>query len=301
MIAKLIKAFTGHEGSIYALEGSGRKDRVFTAGGDRIVSEWDLSGNEPARGVVKVEAVVYALCHIPERNWLLVGTSEGRMHVIDLKGRKELHNLELHKAGIFDLRFHPTTGNIFSASGDGSIAVLQLDRLDRTERRSLAPGHKIRAIDFHPLHPEVAFACGDGNIRIYSLERFEERLVFPAHALSANCVRYHPAGNYLLSGGRDAHLCAWDPATGASLERIPAHNYAIYSIAFSPDQHNFATASRDKTIKIWDAETIGFRLRIDRDTYNGHRNSVNKVLWSRYDNYLISAGDDKAVLVWEVV
>ena len=124
-------------------------------------------GTNP-QGVVKVEAVVYALCHIPERNWLLVGTSEGRMHVIDLEGRKELHNLELHKAGIFDLRFHPTTGNIFSASGDGSIAVLQLDRLDRTERRSLAPGHKIRAIDFHPFIRKSPLPAGmetSGSIR----------------------------------------------------------------------------------------------------------------------------------------
>jgi WD40 repeat protein len=294
-------ALTGHEGSVYALERSGREDRVFTGGGDRIVTEWDLSGQEPPRALVSVGAVVYSLCHIPDRNWLLIGTSGGNLHILDLVARRELHNIIVqHSAGIFDIRYHEPTGNFFSAAGDGTIAIGRLDAPSVVERRSLAPGHKVRSIDLHPGGEEVAFACGDGTIRIYSLKHFEERLRIKAHELSANVVAYESGGKYLLSGGRDAHLCAWNIAEGGLIRKIPAHNYAIYSISFSPDQRYFATASRDKTVKIWDADAIDFRLRIDREKHNGHKNSVNKVLWTRYRNRLVSTGDDRAVLVWEV-
>jgi len=31
-----------------------------------------------------------------------------------------------------------------------------------------------------------------------------------------------------------------------------------------------------------------------------HQNSVNKLIWSTYNNYLISAGDDRAIMIWEI-
>ena len=125
-------------------------------------------------------------------------------------------------------------------------------------------------------------------------------MAFDAHQLSANCVAYHPNGKQLLSGGRDAHLNSWDASTYQLIKSIPAHNYAIYDIVFSPDNKYFATASRDKTIKIWNAEDAGLLMRINKEKYDGHSNSVNKLLWCKYNNYLVSTGDDRIIMVWEV-
>ena len=102
----------------------------------------------------------------------------------------------------------------------------------------------------------------------------------------------------ILTGGRDAHLNIWDAKSYTLIKSIPAHNYAIYDIVFSPDAKLFATASRDKTVKIWDAETFELQVRINKENYDGHVNSVNKLLWT--DKYLVSTGDDRAVMVWEV-
>jgi WD40 repeat protein len=129
----------------------------------------------------------------------------------------------------------------------------------------------------------------------------EEKIIYSAHTLSANIVRYSPDGKFLLSGGRDAHLNIWDTKNYSQVKSIPAHNYAIYDIAFSPDAKLFATASRDKTIKIWDADMFEILARISKENYEGHVNSVNKLFWSDYNNYLVSSGDDRAVMVWEIV
>ena len=62
----------------------------------------------------------------------------------------------------------------------------------------------------------------------------------------------------------------------------------------------FATGSRDKTIKIWNADNFELLLRIDNAKNKGHTQSVNKLLWSDFNNYLVSTGDDKAIMVWKI-
>ena len=138
----------------------------------------------------------------------------------------------------------------------------------------------------------------DCNIRIFDLTTLEEKKIFVAHTLSANCICYSPDGALILTGGRDAHLNIWDAKTYTRIKSIPAHNFAIYDIVFSPDAKLFATASRDKTIKIWDAETFELQVRINKENFEGHVNSVNKLIWT--ENYLLSTGDDRSVMVWEV-
>jgi WD40 repeat protein len=62
----------------------------------------------------------------------------------------------------------------------------------------------------------------------------------------------------------------------------------------------FASASRDKTIRIWSAETYELQKSIDKEKYDGHLNSVNKLLWLHSHNYLISGSDDRSIIIWKV-
>ena len=82
------------------------------------------------------------------------------------------------------------------------------------------------------------------------------------------------------------------------ISSIPAHNYAIYDIAFDPTGNYFATASRDKSVKIWDYNSLSVLERLEGNDGKGHINSVNKLLWLE-DGTLLSAGDDRAVQSWK--
>jgi centriolar protein POC1 len=75
---------------------------------------------------------------------------------------------------------------------------------------------------------------------------------------------------------------------------VPAHNYAIYSIAFG---HGIcASASRDKTIKIWDELSFNPIQRLDTKS-GGHSHSVNKLLFQH--DHLISCSDDRQIICWK--
>ena len=80
----------------------------------------------------------------------------------------------------------------------------------------------------------------------------------------------------------------------------PAHWFTINKIVFHPEGKWFATGSRDKTIKIWDAETFELLKVIETMRDKGHINSVNCLLWSEHNDYLLSCGDDRSIIAWEV-
>ncbi|MBU2267223.1 MAG: WD40 repeat domain-containing protein, partial [Bacteroidetes bacterium] len=77
------------------------------------------------------------------------------------------------------------------------------------------------------------------------------------------------------------------------------HLFAIYQIIYHPTLPFFATASRDKSIKIWRAEDFSlFKNLTIGKAREGHLLSVNDICWTTDGENLISVGDDKFVKVW---
>lgn len=298
--AELVGKLTGHSGSIYALEEGFENGQIITGSGDRRVVLWNLASLSPETWTVNVGSVIYSLLHIPTKQLLLIGTMSGSIHVIDLAAREEIKNLKHHRAGIFDLKYSLVSGHIYAASEDGTVSVISLDEFNFLKGFKLCD-KKVRDIAINEASGEIAIACGDGTIRILDLISLEEIQILSPERASVNAVRFHPDNKHLITGEKDAYIHIWKKnGLYEMVEAIPAHNYAIYSIDFSPNGKYFATASRDKTIKIWDAKIFQFLLRIDKDKYDGHVHSVNKLVWCNYNNYLATTGDDRTVRIWNI-
>lgn len=71
------------------------------------------------------------------------------------------------------------------------------------------------------------------------------------------------------------------------------HLSAVRGVAFSPDGTLVATASLDKRIKLWDADT-GQEL----NTLAGHRGGIYQVVFSPNGTRIASAGGDGTIRVW---
>jgi WD40 repeat protein/tRNA A-37 threonylcarbamoyl transferase component Bud32 len=72
------------------------------------------------------------------------------------------------------------------------------------------------------------------------------------------------------------------------------HTASVNGVCFSPDGRRLATASWDRTVRLWDAAT-GQELR----ALTGHAGSLTSVCFSPDGRRLASASDDKTVRVWD--
>ncbi|MEM9261488.1 MAG: hypothetical protein AAGA62_17745 [Bacteroidota bacterium] len=121
-----------------------------------------------------------------------------------------------------------------------------------------------------------------------------------ANEPSVFCVAFQPGFPRIISGGRDAQLRFFDLAySRLPAANITAHLSTINDLAFDPTGRYLATASRDKTVKLWEVDTWQL-LKFDEVVRDrGHVNSVNTLLWLD-ERTLITAGDDRRILEWEV-
>ncbi len=72
------------------------------------------------------------------------------------------------------------------------------------------------------------------------------------------------------------------------------HTSRVTALAWSPRSTHIATASYDKTLRVWDISR-GFSII----TYRGHWDRVQAVAWSPDGTRIASAGDDSTVQVWD--
>lgn len=290
---------TGHQGALFALDYGDEAGSILSAGGDGLIVRWLPQAPETGEVIARVDSNVFAMKYIPELHRLAIGNMYGGVHWINLHNNENLRNVAHHEKGVFAMEW--INGHLYSLGGQGRLAKWDAEgcRVLETVRLS---HNSLRGLAYHPDRNELAIGASDHSIYLLDAESLAlKHHLEGAHSNSVFAVAYSPDGRYLFSGGRDAHLRVWDLAQNRALvSEQPAHWYTINAIAFAPDGRTLATASRDKTIKLWDAATFKLLKVIDKSRYGGHTHSVNDLLWSKEEGWLISASDDRQLMGWEV-
>lgn len=290
--------FKGHRDSVFTLEAAPERGNFFSAGGDGMVVRWSLY--DPDRGVpiVQVPHSVYALCCLAEQNRLVAGHNFEGLHLIDLDKKGEIRSLKITSAPIFSIVRHEK--RLFAACGDGTVVETDTE-LKRVVRQVRLSDKSARALAYNPQRSELAVGYSDHTVRILAAEALTPLQKLQGHTGSVFGLAFTPDFELLASVGRDAHMKFWKADGDYELfDDIVAHGYAIHDAAFSADRPYFATASTDKTIRLWNGRDRTILKVIDKARYDGHSGSVNKLLFLPGNpDVFASCGDDRTIRVWQ--
>ncbi|KAI6198331.1 Notchless-like protein 1 [Aphelenchoides fujianensis] len=209
-----------------------------------------------------------------------------------------------HTASVTCLRWGGC-GFIYSGSQDRTVRAWRSDT--GTPFRTLT-GH---AHWINTLALNVDYALRIGSYDPASRTWAPQEVSFPRRSLfhslfdlrrteAAALKRYQQALNgkteKLVSGSDDFTLFLWDPTSGKKeVARLTGHQQLVNQVAFSPDTRLLASASFDKSIRIWCGQTGRFLK-----TLRGHVQAVYQLAWSADSRLLVSGSADSTLKVWNM-
>eukprot|EP00884_Botryococcus_braunii_P005211 jgi/Botrbrau1/14691/Bobra.0108s0047.1 len=98
----------------------------------------------------------------------------------------------------------------------------------------------------------------------------------------------------LISASDDHTMYLWEPRKSEKpLVRLSGHVQIVNHVSFSPDGRWLASASFDKSIKLWNGVSGAFVA-----TLLGHVGPVYQAAWSSDSRLLVSASKDSTLKVW---
>jgi len=224
-----------------------------------------------------------------EGKWRLASSGkDGKTIMWDVNNGRQQFSLSGHTAAVTSVKWGGQK-LIFTGSQDRTVKVWS-DIDGKLVRTLEGHGHWVNTL---ALSTDYAIRTGSFDHHGKCPETHGER-VKKAKERYETVIKGRP--ERLVSGSDDFTMFMWDPSTGKKpLHRMTGHVQLVNHVVFSPNGHFVASASFDRSVRLWDGATGKFVAAM-----RGHVQAVYQVCWSADSRLLLSASKDSTLKVWDV-
>lgn len=271
--------------------------RVGYFGGDSgVLYEWAFHDGSPARPIGEHEGEIY--CVSAGRDGVVVVTTTLLECVVWERSGSgwEQRTLEVD-GGAASVAFSHDRGRFVVWTPQGRLTVTEAPFGEEVAEFDFGGG--VMGCAFSSDNSRFAAAGREGIVREWSVESGEELLVADATRGDGTVLSlaYTPGGNALAAGLMHRMIMIFMLDESARRTLVGGHEEAVTGMVFLGDGNTMVSASRDRTIRLWD---FGGPVGPGRVlTLYGHAEPVLDVAFSPDLTTIASAARDRTVRLWD--
>ncbi|BFU23326.1 WD domain, G-beta repeat containing protein [Entamoeba histolytica HM-1:IMSS-B] len=276
---------------------------LFTGGYDDTINCWDISTGVPSKRIT-FEQTMNKMVISPDRSYLAVA-SNPQVKIWDLNSKMvaPVKSYEGHKANVCGIGISREGQYIYTCSEDGTAKTWE-PRTCSTFR-DISFGSPCNCIALHPNQSEIIVGLQDGRLCVWDtrnnvisqeiipeLNQSIQSVDITADGLNVAVLATHgKCFIYSTNLTQESTI-----GTLSLITSFEAHSTFGTCCKYSPNTLNLATASADRTIKIWKVKQNYSLVQ----TLNGHNGWVWDITFSNNSEYLISASTDTTAKLWDL-
>jgi cytochrome c len=153
-------------------------------------------------------------------------------------------------------------------------------------------GGPVRALAISTDGSEAVSGSFDTSVIRWSLRGNAAEQVLRFHDGAVDALLWLSDGR-IVSSGEDARIALWRPREQKPSAVLAGHQAPVVALAVAPDGAWIASASRDRTARLWPLGRTGGPRVLE-----GHAQGVNGIAFSPDGGALVTAGYDAALRIW---
>jgi len=289
------------------------------AGGHHELTVWELPSGKLVKRLRTRAERAYGMAFLPDGKLAVAGGRPGqegdvRVYNLSAKGKTEdgvevldgVNDKAVLVKHLFDVEDSvlclalTADGKTLAAGGcDRAVRVFDLsDGLDKAKLTQTVENHAdwVLGCALSADGKYLVTAGRDKTAKVWDLKAKESVVTFPEHQNIVYGVAVKADGSAGFSVGADKQLRTWKPnGEGKQVKNAGGHGDEVFKIAYNPKQPMLATSSADKTVRLWNADSLAATK-----TLSGLTDFVYTVAFSA-DGALVAGGTfDGIIGVWKV-
>ncbi len=265
---------------------------------DGTVRLWEVSRNGAASVLRGHTSYVNPVAYSPDGQWIASGSWDGTARLWDSLSMENCAILRHRGTSVSALAFSPD--NLWLVAGCDHDQSLHIWNVGTARRQAMlkSPGNVApQAIAVSPDGARIAAADADGSAKIFDVATGAEVDSFRMDVGGDNrSLAYSPDGVLLAGTGENQYqIDIRDTRTRRRSAQLTGHTGMVYSVSFSGDGRLLASASQDRTVRVWEvaASKCVAVLR-------GHTDKVYAAAFHPDGKRLASGGRDRAIWIWDL-
>lgn len=301
----------GHRNEVRAVAFNSLGDQVISASGDSL-KVWHRSDIQ----CVSTMACDYALSLIivPGDRHALIGTRSGLLQLFDISSGIMLEDIMAHESdetstdtGVWSVALTHDGRGFVSGGSDKMVKFWKFELVKDTvtgrgkrlsfvqDSRALKVADQVTCVCCSSDGKFVAVATLDNKETLYFADTLKLCHELYGKSMPATCMDFSQEGDLIVTGSKDSSIRIFGTDFGDQRRLIKnAHQGGVTGINFISKTHMFFSCGHDGTVKQWDADNF---QRIV--TLNGHTGIVRCLKVDPKGAWVISAGQDRSLRLWE--